>query len=194
MLTREQIEEIQGEAREKGTAIKALLKEKGIPEHQYFRWKRKYTRAEVPDGFLPIAGGGLPAGMEATAAFAASGGKTKGVPTGENWMSIELRTVAGTDMRKNFNMLSGIVNNDMMKLLRYEPGRLVIYNKRLDRGRMHLVERMQEGDPTITPLEWRRLGETIQGIIDDPRRRLQRLKVLRDIRIEDSLRGGTENF
>ena len=48
---------------------------------------------------LPIAGGGLPAGMEATAAFAASRGKTKGVPTGENWMSIELRTVAGTDMR-----------------------------------------------------------------------------------------------
>ena len=75
MLTREQIEEIQGEAREKGTAIKALLKEKGIPEHQYFWWKRKYARAEVPDGFLPIAGGGLPAGMEATAAFAASRGR-----------------------------------------------------------------------------------------------------------------------
>ena len=56
MLTREQIEEIQGEAREKGTAIKALLKEKGIPEYQYFWWKRKYARAEVPDGFLPIAG------------------------------------------------------------------------------------------------------------------------------------------
>ena len=67
MLTREQIEEIQGEAREKGTAIKALLKEKGIPEHQYFWWKRKYARAEVPEGFLPIAGGGLPAGMDATA-------------------------------------------------------------------------------------------------------------------------------
>ena len=59
MLTREQIEEILGEAREKETAIKALLKEKGIPEHQYFWWKRKYARAEVPDGFLPIAGGGL---------------------------------------------------------------------------------------------------------------------------------------
>ena len=56
MLTREQIEEIQGEAREKGTAIKALLKEKGIPKHQYFWWKRKYARAEVPDGFLLIAG------------------------------------------------------------------------------------------------------------------------------------------
>lgn len=97
-----------------------------------------------------------------------------------------------TDMRKSFNVLSGIVNNDMrqnlysgdvfvfvnasnnmMKLLRYEPGGLVIYNKRLDHGRMHLVERIQEGDPTITPLEWRRLVDTIQGIIDDPRRRLQ---------------------
>ena len=93
-----------------------------------------------------------------------------------------------TDMRKNFNMLSGIVNNDMrqnlysgdvfvfvnasnnmMKLLRHEPGGLVIYNKRLDHGRMHLVER-------------------IQGIIDDPRRRLQRLKVLRDVQMEASLK------
>ena len=99
MLTREQIEEIRGDAREKGMAIKALLKEKGIPEHQYFWWKQKCAKADGPERFLPIAGGGLPAGMEARAAFAASRGKTKGVPTGENWMSIELRTVAGTDMR-----------------------------------------------------------------------------------------------
>ena len=42
-------------------------------------------------------------------------------------------------------------------MLRYEPGGLVIYNKRLDHRRMHLVERMQEGDPTVTPFEWRRL-------------------------------------
>ena len=59
MLTREQIEAIQGEAREKGTAIKALLKEKGVAEHQYFWWKRKYAVADVPDVFLPIAGAGL---------------------------------------------------------------------------------------------------------------------------------------
>ena len=84
MLTREQIEENQDDAREKGLAIKALLKEKGIPEHQYFWWKRKCAKVEVPEGFLSIAGGGLPAGMEASAAFAASRGKTKGVPTGEN--------------------------------------------------------------------------------------------------------------
>ena len=79
-------------------------------------------------------------------------------------------------MRGNFNKLSGIVtnnmrqnlysvdvfvfvnsSNNMMKLLRYEPGGLVVYNKRLDHRRMHLVERMQEGDPTVTPFEWRRL-------------------------------------
>lgn len=108
-----------------------------------------------------------------------------------------------TDMRKSFNKLSGIVNNDkgqrlysgdvfvfvnssnnMMKLLRYEPGGLVIYNKRLDHGRMHLVERAREGDPTMTPFEWRRLLDTIQGVIDDPRRRLRQLKAVRDLRME----------
>ena len=108
-----------------------------------------------------------------------------------------------TDMRKNFNMLSGIVNNDMrqnlysgdvfvfvnasnnmMKLLRYEPGGLVIYNKRLDHGRMHRVERIQDGDPTVSPFEWRRLVDTTQGIIDDPRRRLRQLKAVRDLQRE----------
>ena len=36
MLTREQIEEIQTESRERGISVKNLLKEKGIPDHQYF--------------------------------------------------------------------------------------------------------------------------------------------------------------
>ena len=44
MLTREQIEEIQTESREKGIPVKNLLKEKGIPDHQYFWRKRKYSR------------------------------------------------------------------------------------------------------------------------------------------------------
>lgn len=111
-----------------------------------------------------------------------------------------------TDMRKNFNMLSGIVNSDMglnlhsgdvfvfvnasnnmMKLLRYEPGGLVIYNKRLDHGRMHLVERAQERDPSMTPFEWQRLVSIIQGIIDDPRRRLQQLKAVRDLKMEAAI-------
>ncbi len=37
MLTREQIEEIQGDAREKGISIKALLKEKGKHSRKYVR-------------------------------------------------------------------------------------------------------------------------------------------------------------
>lgn len=66
MITREQIEEIQAESLEKVISIKHVLQEKGIPAHQYFWWKRKYSRSDIPGGFLPIAGGGLPAGMSAT--------------------------------------------------------------------------------------------------------------------------------
>ena len=44
MLTREQIEEIQTESREKGVSIKNILKEKGVPESQYFWWRRKYSK------------------------------------------------------------------------------------------------------------------------------------------------------
>lgn len=112
-----------------------------------------------------------------------------------------------TDMRKSFNMLSGIVNDDMgrnlhsgdvfvfvnasnnmMKLLRYEPGGLVIYSKRLDHGRMHLVERIREGDPAVSPLEWSRLVDTIRRVVDDPRRRLRQLKAIRDMQLEAAVR------
>ena len=100
MLTREQIEEIQAECRENGISLKDRLKEKGIPEHQYFWWKRKYAKQDAPAEFLPIAGGGLPAGMAAMCAQAGPhSGKAKVNPSGESWMSIELRTVSGTDMR-----------------------------------------------------------------------------------------------
>ncbi len=101
MLTREQIEEIQTESREKGVSIKNILKEKDVPESQYFWWKRKYSKSEAPEGFLPISGGGLPAAMAAhlSGAATSSRGKSKSDAAGENWMSIELRTAGGTDMR-----------------------------------------------------------------------------------------------
>ena len=63
MITREQIEEIQSASREKGVSIKKLLEEKGIPAHQYFWWKRKYSKPEVAEGFLPVAGTMPPAVM-----------------------------------------------------------------------------------------------------------------------------------
>ena len=99
MITREQIEEIQAESRDRGISIKRLLHEKGIPEHQYFWWKRKYSREAVPEGFLPVSGMMPPAVMATPPWPGSSRGKPKADPTGENWMSIELRTVAGTDMR-----------------------------------------------------------------------------------------------
>ena len=89
MLTREQIEEIQTESREKGVSIKNLLKGKGIPDHQYFWWKRKYSKPEVPEGFLPVAGGGLPAAMSAqlSGTVPSTRGKSKSDASGENWMN-----------------------------------------------------------------------------------------------------------
>ena len=109
MLTREQIDAIQAESQEKGTPIKRLLQEKGIPEHQYFWWKRKYSREAVPDGFLPIAGGAPPAVMATPPWPGSSRGKSKADQTGENWMSIELRTVAGTDIRIQGGLTPAIV-------------------------------------------------------------------------------------
>lgn len=98
MITREQIEEIQAESRERGISITKLLDEKGIPVHQYFWWKRKYAREAVPEGFVPVTGGMPPAVMTA-ATGTGPRGKSKSASASENWMSIELRTIAGTDMR-----------------------------------------------------------------------------------------------
>lgn len=99
MITREQIEEIQTESREKGVSIRRLLEEKGIPAHQYFWWRRKYSKQEVAEGFLPVAGAMPPAVMGGMTGSGASHGKSKTDPASENWMNIELRTVNGTDMR-----------------------------------------------------------------------------------------------
>ena len=99
MLTRDQIEEIQSESREKGLSIKKLLEEKGIRAHQYFWWKRKYVREQIAEGFLPVAGAMPPSVMSGIPTCGAPRGKPKAAPAAENWMSIELRTVAGTDMR-----------------------------------------------------------------------------------------------
>ena len=100
MLTREQVEEIQAESREKGVTIKSLLQERGISLNQYFWWKKKYTKAEAPEGFLSIGGdNNLPTIAGAIPTATISNRKSKSDPAGENWMSIELRTVAGTDMR-----------------------------------------------------------------------------------------------
>lgn len=100
MLTREQISEIQSESLEKKVSIKSLLQERGIPASQYFWWRRKYAREDARAGFVQVAGGGLPSGMAASYAQANHrSGKPKSSDSMENWMSIDLRTATGTDMR-----------------------------------------------------------------------------------------------
>ena len=81
MLTREQIEEIQTENRERGVSIKKLLKEKGVSERQYYRWKRQYERPEAPEGFLPIVGAGLPTQVAAHLSGTAPSVKAKSFGT-----------------------------------------------------------------------------------------------------------------
>ena len=95
--------------------------------------------------------------------------------------------------RKSFHMLSGIVNNQMsfdlrngdvfifinknrnrIKLLRKEPGGLVIYAMMLDYGRFHLPA-FEEG-MTSHALVWRDLDRMIRRIVDDPNYRLRCLR------------------
>lgn len=89
-----------------------------------------------------------------------------------------------TDMRKSFHMLSGIVNNQMsadlrngdvfifvnknrnrIKLLRKEPGGLVIYAMMLDYGRLRLPS-VEQG-AISRALEWRDLAGMIRHVIED---------------------------
>ena len=118
MLTREQIEEIQREIHERGISLKSLLQEKGIPNHQYFWWKRKYDKPDVPDGFIPVSGAGMPAAMAVSnsASVPSSRGKSKAEIAGENWMSIELRTVGGTDMRIQGGLTPAMVHTILKSL------------------------------------------------------------------------------
>ena len=98
-----------------------------------------------------------------------------------------------TDMRKSFHMLSGIVNNQMsidlrngdvfifinknrnrIKLLRKEPGGLVIYAMMLDYGRLRLPS-FEEGMVSHS-LVWRDLDRMIRRVVDDPGYRLRCLR------------------
>ncbi|GEM_PF-368766 len=124
MITREQIEDIQAEGRERGISITKLLDEKGIAPHQYFWWKRKHVREVVSEGFVPVACG-MPPAVTAAAMGAGARGKSKSAPAGENWMSIELRTIAGTDMRIHGGLTPAMVYT----ILRNWVGNVVLHSR-----------------------------------------------------------------
>ena len=98
-----------------------------------------------------------------------------------------------TDMRKSYHTLCGLVTNNLglnarngdvyifinkarnrIKLLHMEPGGLVIYSKLLEEGRF----RLPAGDMKQVALKmnWLDLVMMVEGVIDDPSRRLKRLK------------------
>lgn len=97
-----------------------------------------------------------------------------------------------TDMRKGMNTLSGIVVNQMGQSLRFgdififvnrkkdtvkflsaEDGGLVLYIKKLCRGRFRLPE-YKPGIKSFS-MEWRDLVVMVEGIIENPDKRQRRV-------------------
>lgn len=105
-----------------------------------------------------------------------------------------------TDMRKSFHTLSGIVINAMgcdpcngdvyifinrsrnrIKLLRWEPGGMVLYSKMLESGTFGKPT-MVSAEGVSCQLEWRDLVLVVEGIVEQPDSRRQRLETLRKLR------------
>lgn len=105
-----------------------------------------------------------------------------------------------TDMRKSYYTLSGIVSNSMeldpyngdvyifmnksrnrIKLLHWEPGGLVIYSKLLETGTFGSPSNIHEDEMAGT-IEWRDLVMIVEGIIEKPDSRQQRLDRLHSLR------------
>lgn len=101
-----------------------------------------------------------------------------------------------TDMRKGINSLVGVVHERMksdvkngdvfifigssrklMKLIHAEDGGMVMYVKRLEAGRF----RIPQYDPLTCSysMEWRDLVVMVEGIQEDPKMRLKRLRAER---------------
>ena len=105
-----------------------------------------------------------------------------------------------TDMRKSYHSLSGIVSNildcdpcngdvyifinknrNRIKLLHWEPGGLVIYSKLLEAGTLGHGPDIDRNDLFGT-IEWRDLVLLVEGIIEKPDSRRQRLESLKKLR------------
>ena len=101
-----------------------------------------------------------------------------------------------TDMRKGMNSLCGVIHDKMgydvrlgdvfifinrqrttMKLLHAEDGGLVLYIKRLEEGTFRLPAYDQKSKSYS--MQWRDLVMMVEGINDEPGKRLKRLKALR---------------
>lgn len=98
-----------------------------------------------------------------------------------------------TDMRKSFHALSGLVRTKMgkdpldgsvyvfinarrnrIKLLHMESGGPVLYMKVLERGELHVPQRLS--GPGTKAIEWRELVVMIEGMIVDEHHHYRRVR------------------
>lgn len=105
-----------------------------------------------------------------------------------------------TDMRKSYYTLSGIVTNELgcdpcngdvyifmnksrnrIKLLHWEPGGLVLYCKLLESGAFGMPSGLEK-DAVSGRIEWSELVMIVEGIIEQPDCRRQRLENLKKLR------------
>ena len=102
-----------------------------------------------------------------------------------------------TDMRKSYHTLCGLVTNELgcdpcngdvyifinkarnrIKLLHWEPGGLVLYCKLLTFGKPSGLAK----DAVSGSIEWSELVMVVEGIIEQPDSRRQRLENLKKLR------------
>lgn len=105
-----------------------------------------------------------------------------------------------TDMRKSYHTLCGLVTNELgcdpcngdvyifinkarnrIKLLHWEPGGLVLYCKLLESGTFGKSSGLAK-DAVSGSIEWSELVMVVEGIIEQPDSRRQRLENLKKLR------------
>ena len=105
MLTREQILEIDTYCAEHQVSQQRYLDEHNIPRHQYYVWKRKYRQEDEqsadPGAFVQLRPGGefVSPMMSPAKTSGKAKAKTGSVEKTESFLTVEIRTAAGTMLR-----------------------------------------------------------------------------------------------
>ena len=124
----------------------------------------------------------------------------KGRKSGQNDSMRYLLYNKPTDMRKSYHTLCGLVTNELgcdpcngdvyifinkarnrIKLLHWEPGGLVLYCKLLESGTFGKPSGLAK-DAVSGRIEWSELVMVVEGIIEQPDSRRQRLENLKKLR------------
>jgi hypothetical protein len=105
MLTREQILEIQSYCAEHGVSQKDRLEELNINVSQFYRWQQKYRQDDEqstePGAFVQLRSNGefVSPMMPPARTSGKTKAKTGAVDKTESFLTVEIRTAAGTMMR-----------------------------------------------------------------------------------------------